>query len=550
MIVAEETNQTIARVTSTQCRVLFLQIIVAQLGAILITVVPSAILGGEFYKHIWACTLLVLVGILYFGFVYSYKFQRKVTPQSALLLQRYRGALGFLIFIDCIIILGQVGLSGGIIRSQTGFVLLLVPAMVSFIRGGGKTFLWTSIGIMVAVIWEVVAEVNGASTFALSFLLGDFLQNIFHFANLQVVNNPELQPRYPWAYSAGFLIGIIATILQDRLATGRSIPDSVRQGCSDKIRKFFAHIEDGKWKDLENSVEAAHKKAHRLILLTNEPELHMSVVHPMDDTVCQALLLASPGLGFPNTHKMRQAAEMVFESHWLDDMFDHIGYGKIADIKLESSSSIQIANAFSPYGLKRVVERIKRVGQWSDGTEIGLTRVILAGFVQSGNDSQRKVATKRIRENMLTMTADFPAFVPILEKANTVFYWGTSKTAMPLIVGSFWDEKTEHLGARCVLLDSLLMPLLVWHDLKEEIERETVAAECWDGGTIYEQLEAATQSATQIINAGNNVLLLNGPVWKAFKPIAETVYKLFQSRLPNSDSYTAYKSAFKRLLNG
>lgn len=552
-----------------------MQIGIAQFLGIFLVLVPSFILGGIHRTHVNIFWLVVFVTIIYFACV-------EISPkhgvmESAERLERYRTALSFLILADMAIILGVIGLSGGIFKSHLGFVLLLIPVSVAFVRGGGATLLGTAAIVLGIVGLETYAISTGRSEIAPSTICATFLQRLstgtrgipFDKADASGAD-PVL---YGIAYAVGIGISILISVYQSRLSSGRTIPDHIQHQVSSELSDPL-NLTPAARSHLEKAVARAYHRMSRLVSRTAMPEIHCSVVHPLEDVVFQAYLLASPGRFkteerlFFQQSAMDCAAEMVFAVHWLDDAFDRFGYPGIPDsggeaVKTEfQKTTYDIGKFYSPYGINRVLSAVKGESRfalfrwrpypkrpWDAGVELGLMRVVLAGFIQHGTPAQRAGAISSLRASLDSLVRD-AELRKQLASANAEFLWGISKTDMPLVLGMFWSPKSiSALPEGSIVLDALFMPLLIWHDLEEEIKREGVPKVAFDGTIpLREGVADAVKTATELIESAEEHAVFDSRAWKAVKPILQIVFNLWQPRMPKDEIHDRYRRQVRKRL--
>lgn len=545
----------INRVRSTQATHLRKQILVAQGAAMLTVLLPSLLLGGKFVRHSIVAALLFILTAIYLCVVYWDRLGRKKNFRldAVARYQRFRSHLGWLIFVDLWLISAVVGLSGGVIDSQIGPMLLLAPAIVAFVRGGGNTMLYTGLGMILFTVMEGFSKLWAAPKLMPSNLCADSVTQLFGVMSFSLEHgNASREVNYPIAVCAAMVVGIILTIIQDRLSTGRALPDRIKEEEAEKIAKAFSPaLDEDKLGDLVEAVDAAHRDAGRLISLTNEPELHQSVVHPINDTVFQAMVLGT--LGFetsPGT--VKKCAKMVFLAHWVDDMFDRLGYEKLGqNMDLQAATTNKIAKLYNPFGIKRVINQIKRDAVWEDGAETGLLCIILGGFVRHQSPKKQE-ALNKIQGEIMRLAHD-EGLRAILKAAPPKFYWGVSKVAMPLIVSMFCnpDDGRPQLKSQVVALDALFLPLMIWQDLPEEFNRELCTpGEHPDTFCSREHISGAVKSALEVIKWAreHNLLEKDTSLWKGMSPVLKAVYDNYCERLPNEQPYIEYRQIVESML--
>ena len=148
---------------------------------------------------------------------------------AATLHKRYRSNLVWLIGLDTCLILVVIGLTGGIVESHVGFVLLVVPAVVAFVRGASQTLLVTSIVIGIVIIWEThwIHEPSflqpPSEWFAWCF------KEFFKMFHVKLLSAKASQNHLAAvAYGFGMCVGIILTLVQDFFTVKRSLPDRLK----------------------------------------------------------------------------------------------------------------------------------------------------------------------------------------------------------------------------------------------------------------------------------------------------------------------------------
>jgi hypothetical protein len=552
----------IYRLLQSNVGILTKQIVVAQIAGFILILFTSIILGGEYGYHAFCGLFVLLATVVYFLSVYYYWPHRKFID-SPKLLQRYRNTFGLLVGLDIFIILSMIGLSGGIKGSHLVFILGLIPPIVGYVRGGGKTMICTSIGISVIIFFEMLgARYNQPGTMP-STWCSTLTQKVFHLVNMDLKTGDASQSiGFPIACGFGLLGGIFLSLIQSQLAISGAIPDQI----VDKVHLLLREtIKDSKKLDtLIACVQQSYKKVGRIVNLTNIPELHSSEVHPLRDVVFQAHILALPGVKMNNRLAARRAAEMVFSAHWLDDMFDYLGYSALAtdngiSTSIPSIEIDQISKFYHPYGINRIIRFIKgnslwsyERSKWTEGIESGLLRIVLAGFIQSGNQKIYASSKERLKSEIKKFVTD-TILLETLEKANTAFCWGISKTAMTLVLGMYWNQKKiQDLGNKCLVLDALFMPLLVWHNLREEIRREKLPWKGFDKNdkkNLQQEIEEAVHTCVNIINEkGKDIRSWNG-IWSNMKDILFLVNQLYSPVMPLDQIYMDYRTSLSNLLS-
>jgi hypothetical protein len=450
----------------------------------------------------------------------------------------------------------MIGLSGGIKGSHLIFVLGLIPPMVGYVRGGGRTMTSASIGIVVIICLEMFGERYGHTEVMPSFWCSTLIQLTFGLKPSDASQSID----FPIACGVGLLGGIFLSLIQSHLSISGAIPDQIVSKSYSLLRKTIR--DPAKLDTLVACVQQAFKKVGRIVSLTNVPELHCSEVHPLRDVVFQALVLALPGVKINNPTATRRVAEMVFAIHWLDDMFDHLGYAALAtdngtSIDISTIKMNQISNFYHPYGISRIVRLIKgnllwsyERAKWQDGIDSGLLRVVLAGFIHSGNRMMVE-STKRLKSEIKKIVTD-ENLLKKLETANTAFCWGVSKTDMPLVLGMYWNpKKIPDIGNRSLILDSLFMPLLVWHNLSEEIRREKLPRDGFDKKNnikLRQEIANAVRLCLSIIKDKEDEILSWAEMWPSMKEVLKLVNDLYSPALPQEPIYNEYQQYIRKLV--
>lgn len=575
-IIAAGKFRSIQRSLYSQAGIVAWQIFATQIAGALLILVPSLIMRGGHLTHVNLAWCVGGVTALYYAYVCLPEFLHVVHSEEKL--DRYRRGLGFLAVCDTAVILGAIGLSGGIYKSHLGFVLLLIPATVALTRGWGATLQAVSLIILAIVAGETYGLATDHKSLVPSQWGANFFQWIFGFfdAHFDITDptDPKITPpgRYAAAYAFGVGVGILLTLFQSFLSSGKTFPDRLRMEIEDMIERPL-RMTIPEYKALSRSVAKAYHRMSRIASRTSMPEIHSSVVHPLDDVVLQAYILASPGLmgrhgvATLNRRSMRKAAEMVFGVHWLDDAFDYLGFPQHSarirgSLDITKASCREIGRFYSPHGINRMVCAIKGEPRlavlrwatrgrppWEAGVEMGLLRVMLGGFFQHTDPKQKQDAVARVRNDTLALIND-RELQSLFKASNTAFLWGITKTDMPLVVGMFWDESDNpNLTEISFVLDTLFMPLLVWHDFEQELIREQIPMGGFDGtGDIRNELREATATAYRILSHARAHPAFTGTVWTAVSPILQLIYSNYGHHMPNEDPYNQYRHFIKNMI--
>ena len=535
------------------------QVLAAQIAGIIMIVAPSVLMGEPFTWHAFAAIPVAVFTYVYFAYAY---FSWGNRSDSVLVLHRMRSTLWLLVALDVLVILGLIGLSGGLAKSHLTVVLALIPPILGLVRGGGAAVIRICVLILVAVVSDLSLAAVSLPQCGASSILASLLENNF---NLQKSDPQLLVTLYPLATSLGILCSVALAVVQYYLGSGETLPEDVFQRIT--IRHPNGLEEPRDQKRLMNVLARSYHKVSRIISLTNHPDIHCSLVHPIDDLLFEAYVLALPAYRKRGSSGAQLMANMVFAIHWLDDLFDGLGYHTILEgatrtgsLGLLRMNVKDVGRIFRPYGAKRVMDLItchlnffERVSfakpAWPAGIESGLMRVILGGIIQnSKNTDWRDAAVERLRRDVRALVEDSN----LNERVNTaspVFLWSISKTDMPLVLGIFASPSdTQNIGSLSLLLDAALMPLLVWHDLNEEINRESVGGSDSIGGTLLEDIHEAVQEATTILQEKSQ-LLRDSPLWDVMKPTVEHVQAEFSHRLPTGKVYDDFKFQLEALLS-
>ncbi len=260
---------------------------------------------------------------------------------------------------------------------------------------------------------------------------------------------------------------------------------------------------------------------------------------------------------------------MVYGIHWLDDLIDSLDYhkllfenGKKTRFDILQAGTKDVADMFRPYGVGRMLRSISgRHGiwlrlvhgspRWRDGVEMGLMRVICGGLIQRSEGRIRKQAVKRVRKDVHDNMSD-QQIQGMLSSQNTAFWWGLSKTAMPLVLGMFWEPADDpRLFQKSIMLDVTLMPLLVWHNLEEEIRRGEVKKAGFEGKGIGHEVASAVKGSVKIAEKYlSEIPRWNGVgVWDSMKPVLKATYDEMRQNLPKDHTYEEYCSMVDLVLD-
>lgn len=567
--------------TVTAVGILRQQILVAQGTGLLLILVPVIVLGQHYISLAFFAIPVLLATLLFFAAVYFDKlpgtrrlgalkarclralhFLDTSPPVGSLIssaerLNRYRALLLLLVMADVAIILGAIGLTKGVVGSHLSFVLLLIPGVLGIINRGGKTLLWVGVGIAALALLDACLPQNFAPSFVIAqgwLWIAPFLEPL----------DPAQSKQFPLAVALGLLVGIAATLYQSYISAGAILPVHVKS----RVMKFIPVDLLGD-RELRKShvasVDRAYKRMSRVVARTNIPELHCSEVHPLTDVVFHAYILALPGTLMRSGDAAQRAAEMTFGSHWLDDMVDCLGYHEmlgrecaaINSLDLKTADSETIAKAFSPYGIHRVLAAVRgptgwfsRLAfggrTWPEGVEAGLVRVFCGGFIQRGTD-QSKDAVERIRSEALADCGN--DLRGLLSQQNTVFWWSISKTAMPLVLGTYWSPTDfPQLWRLSLLIDIAMFPILVHHDLDEEERREEVPKIGFDGKK-GKNLDTELRDAVNGAEKAMKVALSEIPaaaIWQYMRPVMQLAYGRVEGCLRRK--YPAYVRSVEQLI--
>ena len=497
----------------------------AQVGGAVLLVGPPLILWDAFASQ---AILAVGVGIatcLYFALVYRDRLFGAGLLNAAQRCQRYRSWLGALIAADILVVLAAIGLSGGLSRSHLSFVLLLIPATAGIMRGGGRTVGVTCAAIIVVALWEVIGPRLRPATLTPTVLAAQAACVMFGWVVRLRVLDPSASARFDVAQVSGICVGIVLTLIQSRLAAGRILPDRVRTGALDKIEKDRS-LDPIVRAALGSAVSDAYRRMSRIVSQTNEPEIHSSMVHPLEDVTFQAAVLAMPGISYGSRGAVKRTAAMVYGVHWLDDLIDAHGYHKLLfengarqSFNILTATSEDVANVFHPYGVGRIIAAIhgrrrfmsnifSGAPRWKEGIEMGLMRVICGGLIQCGDSVAQEMAVQRIRKDTMKHLVD-RGLQEMLSSQNKAYWWGVSKTAMPLVLGMFWNPRDDRrLYEKTVVLDACFMPLLVWHNLEEELRRGEVKDTGFGAAGVTSELDEAIKGSMKVVEHCTNDLVL------------------------------------------
>ena len=528
------------------------QVWAAQVAGFCMILLPSILLGGVFVRHAWMALVVLLATVVYFLLSHV---TVKQTLDSVALLNRLRLCLGLLVFTDVFVVLGLIGLSGGLARSHLTFVLALVLPILALVRGGGLTVLVMSGVIAIVVMMDIVASSIGVSIASPIKWCADVLHTLGGFE----AGDPVSCTYYSAATGFGILAGVVLAFAQSYLASGDILPD-------DSLQRVVGRHKNGLDDKMEENrilggLARSYHTVSRIVSLTNHADTHCSLVHPIDDLLFEAYVLALPAYRLRGTQGVTLMSNAVFAVHWLDDLVDGLGYHEILEgrngkspIDLERATTRDIGRRFSPHGVERIIKLIKcdlspiqRLSfakpTWEAGVESGLMRVILAGIIQSTrNDRHRRQAVIRFRHDAQALVED-DELRDLLGKASAVFLWSISKTDMPLVLGMCCSpSKTPHIGSVSLVLDALLMPLLVWHNLDEEIRRESVGqTKFYNKKTMLDDVRDAVEDATLILETKIDILLQSN-VWPAMGPTVIHVAQEFGPMLPGGKEYADYRN--------
>ncbi|MFZ1218845.1 MAG: hypothetical protein WAO00_06090 [Chthoniobacterales bacterium] len=520
----------------SQIAVLKRQIIAAQSAGFALIVVPAFLIGNQAKEYSILVVPIALITFIYFGLIYRDKLFRRRIPSFADRIQRYRSYLGGLIAADAIMCLGLIGLSGGFPDSHLTFVFLLIPCSVAFIRGGGRTLRYTVLAVIAIVITETAWQFPSS-------LIGE----VFKRWGLTPVAS-RTSALYPVAVAFGIIIGVVLAWYQSFVAAGSSLSERMITGIVDGLRAAQLDLETVQ--ALTSSVSKAYHHMSRTISLTNEPAVHCSLVHPLDDVVFQAYALAIPAKALVKNAgaTMQAAAEVTFAAHWLDDAFDCLGYDRLTadhtssrEFDIRTMDTNALAEYYHPYGIRRVLVEIKARTHWAEGSESGLMRIICGGFIQGLEGKHRTAAVARVRSDVLRGISDKDLAL-VIERANEAFLWGITKSDMPLVL-SIYLTGDHRVHAASVVLDALFMPLLVWHDLETELSRESVPMEGFENKGIKEELDEAVGLAVSCIEMELNHRRIDETISRAMRPVFELVYYQYDARLPRGGHYENYRDA-------
>ena len=310
----------INRLCITHVGLLAWQVLLAQIAGIFMILSTSLILSGTFLKHAWSCIFVASATLLYYLASYIL-FSKEL--DSATLLDRLRKYLGALVLFDLAVVLGLIGLSGGLSKSHLTFILVLMPTILALIRGGGRTIFSICFIIFAAVLFEFLA--NLFKTPALSPI--PWISVPFSYFGFLPSDNPQDLPRYPYAISVGIFFGIVLAWIQSRYASGETLPDDALWRVIDQHPNGLDDVLAES--RLRKVLAQSYHKASRIVSLTNHPDIHCSLVHPIDDLIFEAYILTLPAYRFSGTKVASLMANMVFAIHWLDDLVDGLGYHDI-----------------------------------------------------------------------------------------------------------------------------------------------------------------------------------------------------------------------------
>lgn len=168
-------------------------------------------------------------------------------------------------------------------------------------------------------------------------------------------------------------------------------------------------------------------------------------------------------------------------------------------------------------------------------------RTILSGIIQKGGSTYLSISVNRIMNDFEKLIDDSNHALgkdlkDILHLANTAFFWGSGKTSMPFVFGMFWNPRDiKELGYISVICDALFWPMLVFHNLNEEIANEKIPLKGFDGHGIYTEVTKAVLTVNKILNQSHSNNLLNSFIWKKIEPILLMVSELYLNKVPGMD---------------
>ncbi len=552
---SDKSKRLIHKLCFTRAGLLFQQVLIAQLIGLCIIVIPSLLLGGIFRKHACSGVFVVIATSVYFYAAYWNK------PDSVKLLNRLRAFLGALVFFDLAIMLGLIGLSGGLANSHLTFVLALIPPILALVRGGGRTTISICVAIIIAVSLDIGATYFSKFPALLSptFLFSVLFQNIRLFQP----SDPSNLYYYPYVISLGIFLGTVLALIQSYFASGDTLPEDVLYRVIERQQNRLDDVREESY--LLKVLAKSYHKASSIVSRTNHPDIHCSLVHPIDDLIFEAYILALSAYQFSDIkvpRKRRKAAKqmanMVFAIHWLDDLFDGLGYHAFFEVGQNTPSVDMmkinlkdIGRKFRPHGVKRIIKFITDKSSWPEGVNSGIMRVIIGGIIQRTADANLKdSAIRRCKYDIQQIVKD-DKLNKMLENISPVFLWSISKTNMPLVLGIFTNqEQTQNLGSISLVLDALLMPLLVWHDFEEEVRREHVGISQIDKfNNMIEGIKQAVNEANEILEEKLE-LIYQSNIYEVMRLMVKGVFDEFSDRLPpNEECYKKYRDMIENFFN-
>ncbi len=544
---SERTRERIEERMFTRSGLLLGQVLIAQACGFLIVALTPLMLGPSFRPHMLAGIQILIVTIAYMFLVFSPEIFPSGHPTSAKRLQRIRDWLGGLVVADTCIVISLVYLSGGVTRSHLLFVLVLIPGVLALVQPNGKTLFSITALIILYVAFDVFFPCLQMGAL---FAKGCFLSKLAHA-------DASGSDGYRAASAMGIGIGLVTSLVQAHISGGQSLSERARSEVKGIAKKYLTNdtVELGR---IIFFVGWAYHNASKHIRRTNEPDLHCSLVHPVEDLALQAYSLSLPCVKGHKLYGAFRTARMVFLIHWLDDLFDCRGYSQLENknLNLATASSVDIGKRYSPHGVLRIIQIIKGERysfrlwlrpSWKEGVEAGLIRVLLGGVVSNGGRLSSG-ALERIKSDMLALVGDHP-LRDELKDANAAFYWGSCKTAMPLVLGMAWKpDRIENLGTLCAMLDTLFLPLLIWHNLEEEIKREELSRKGFEGKDIYGEIRQAVELSTRLIEKHNGILQQDADLWQGMKQVLRVINAMYGKNMPPERVYKDYKHCIEKLL--
>jgi hypothetical protein len=524
--------------------------------------IPSLILGRDFYMHTY-----LIAPVLFFTFVYFILTLRGISwlpmgwlfrrpePNPVILHQRVRGHLIWLVLLDLIVVFLAMGFSGGLRASHLGFVLILIPQILALVRTPGKTLFWITLAVSALLIAEVLPLMTSTipeSSMSV-FIAGKTSPLLRSTLGLAIdVRSAELYPRFPYAYMAALFISVALGTLQAWTSAtpvlDRSVTDPIVAAAYKWPKKYgLVSLESAHISYLHDCVRIGHSGIGRVILATNEPMIHRSKVHPFDDTLVQAHALALPGALMNDWRACRNAAAMTIGMHWLDDLFDSEDYGRELSNNEVVDSLETLSERLSPSGVKRVKDDLVRRARWKLGSKNGIFRVCLGGMLRHMRDEGSPLAMKY----RAVIVEGLPErYVREIDEWPPLLRWSISKTAMPVVCSMYWTaEQIVELPVKCLILDVLLSPLLLWHNVTEERYRgETILATIspgeWEG-----QLRESVLRAANFIGAHGKAVIGDSQLSRFMIPVIRIVWDLYSGRLPRWSEVEKYESAVRAVID-